>query len=68
MQTFQRPTASKVLNNNWQNEKQKIIVNGKKSNTLENHSSCYDKGPGSHEIITLLVFFREIESQEASPP
>lgn len=34
MQTFQRPTASKVLNNNWQNEKQKIIVNRAKKATL----------------------------------
>lgn len=60
MQTFQRPTASKVLNNSWQNEKTRDnSKQGNKSNTLENHPSCYDKGPGIHEIQQLYWFSLE---------
>lgn len=69
MQTFQRPTASKVLNNSWQNEKTRDnSKQGNKSNTLENHPSCYDKGPGIHEIQQLYWISRGIANLTAYLP
>lgn len=66
MQTFQRPTASKVLNNSWQ--KRKTKDNSKQGNNnnniLEYLSFCYHKSPGVHRTIILLFLFRETEYQE----